>query len=620
MQCPLLQDSESENLGLCHEPEPEQWGNWQWWWKWLRVSWEGEQALLKMLVQKKALQTSQSSAAEPSEAECSGMSSWSDVADSEPESAPDAAIPELLEKIEGCVKGAFEDTRILIAQPDFIQEVCKTPFQLILNHACVVLGPSGAGKTTLVNHLTGSKFRSGPQAEDKTSEAQSCDLQLEGLPDDLNVVVIDTPGWSHETSANIKSEYKKVLKEKELVSEHTPHIILFCVSVSTIRQFQEKEAEKMSKQLEDLRFDKRFPIKVLPVATCGDSQTETQRLECMTTIKKMAEKAFVGTLAEVEDPTCTMFSPSGVTRGVAELKDRIKDILHDQIHSDEFRGLAERATAKSLEENTKAHAEQFPENDSALRLFQRAFTAAASICEKEVSDWDAFQAMTKEMDLLPWHLLPMISQAEPEIPLSESLLRLWNHPRYHFLGFLEMVRGDGKRVSPPWIRKWMRSRSRLQFGVCFLLLLSMGTFYRDHILNEETKAELGRLQIGNEKVWGTLHQKEAALEDMTNKFHAQHEKLDSQTAKLQEKEAALTDMTNMFNAQHEILDSRTAKLQEKEAALADMANKFSAQHEKLDSQTAELWQTEVALDKYKDRQRDVFSPSFVKQSGSKNIS
>ena len=439
MQRPLLQEC---------EPEPEEWGNLQCWWTRFRVLWEGEQALLKMLV-KKTLQTPQSLAApEPSEAQSSGVSpSWS-VVDSESESDPDkTAITELLKDIEGCVKGGVQDTRVLMEQPDFIQEVCKTPFQLILNHACVVLGPAGAGKTTLVNQLTGSKFHTGPQDEDKTLEAQSCEMKLEGLPENLKVVVIDTPGWSHENSADIKSEYKKVLKQKELVSEHTPHIILFCVSISTIRQFQEKEAENMSKQLEDLRFDQRFPIKVLPVATCGDSQTETQRLGCMTTIKKMAEKAFAGTLADVEDPTWTMFSPSGEARGVSELKDRIKSILHYQIHSHEFRGLAERACAKSLQEKTQAHVEQFPENDSTLRLFQKAFTSMASMCGKEVSDGKAFQAITHMMyvhHVLPWHVLPMISQAEPQIPLSESLLRLWKHPSYHFLGFMEVVKGDRK--------------------------------------------------------------------------------------------------------------------------------------------------------------------------------
>ena len=38
----------------------------------------------------------------------------------------------------------------------------------------------------------------------------SKDLKLEDLSEENKVVLIDTPGWSHETSTNIKSEYKKV--------------------------------------------------------------------------------------------------------------------------------------------------------------------------------------------------------------------------------------------------------------------------------------------------------------------------------------------------------------------------------------------------------------------------
>ena len=84
-------------------------------------------------------------------------------------------IPELLEKIKKYVEDGYEDTRVTQLQTDFVEEVVKLPFQLITTHSCVVLGPAGAGKTTLVNHLGGVKFHTGPQAEDKTVEAQSCD-------------------------------------------------------------------------------------------------------------------------------------------------------------------------------------------------------------------------------------------------------------------------------------------------------------------------------------------------------------------------------------------------------------------------------------------------------------
>ena len=37
----------------------------------------------------------------------------------------------------------------------------------------------------------------------------SKELKLNDLSKDVKVVLIDTPGWSHETSTNIKSEYKE---------------------------------------------------------------------------------------------------------------------------------------------------------------------------------------------------------------------------------------------------------------------------------------------------------------------------------------------------------------------------------------------------------------------------
>ena len=71
----------------------------------------------------------------------------------------DPQIPKLLEMIEGFVKDGFRDTRVLEDKPDFTQKVLETPFQLILTHSCLVLGPAGAGKTTLVKALGGECFQ-----------------------------------------------------------------------------------------------------------------------------------------------------------------------------------------------------------------------------------------------------------------------------------------------------------------------------------------------------------------------------------------------------------------------------------------------------------------------------
>ena len=71
----------------------------------------------------------------------------------------DPQIPKLLDMIEGFVKDGFQNTRVLEDKPDFTQKVLETPFQLILTHSCLVLGPAGGGKTTLVKALGGERFQ-----------------------------------------------------------------------------------------------------------------------------------------------------------------------------------------------------------------------------------------------------------------------------------------------------------------------------------------------------------------------------------------------------------------------------------------------------------------------------
>ena len=66
-------------------------------------------------------------------------------------------IPALLERIEGYVNDGFRRTRV--TQPDFTTKVLEMPFELILTHSCLVLGPAGAGKTTLVKALVGEEFK-----------------------------------------------------------------------------------------------------------------------------------------------------------------------------------------------------------------------------------------------------------------------------------------------------------------------------------------------------------------------------------------------------------------------------------------------------------------------------
>ncbi|CAK9072737.1 unnamed protein product, partial [Durusdinium trenchii] len=234
-----------------------------------------------------------------------------DGAGGAPEAVP--LVPALLAELRRHVTCGFQDTRVLEAQANFFQDLMMPVERYLLTHGCVVLGPSGVGKTTLVNRLCGAHFHTGPRMEDQTTRAHSCDLTLEDLsPDwpDLCSVLIDTPGWSSETAGEIKSEYKRILQERQLVSEYTPHILLFCVSLPQLRAFR-RQAEQMSQELQELKIDRRYPIKVLPVATLADTQRMEDLEELLKEVKDLAEIVFHKSSAEVEEPAWTMFNPNG---------------------------------------------------------------------------------------------------------------------------------------------------------------------------------------------------------------------------------------------------------------------------------------------------------------------
>ena len=118
----------------------------------------GEAALLKLLKDLKDTDAISDSASDSSFSVVSHPS----VSTDKPTAPLVKEIPALLDWIKQHVEKGFQDTRVLEVQPSFVEDVTKVPFQLILNHGCLVLGPAGAGKTTLVNHLGGVQFETGP--------------------------------------------------------------------------------------------------------------------------------------------------------------------------------------------------------------------------------------------------------------------------------------------------------------------------------------------------------------------------------------------------------------------------------------------------------------------------
>lgn len=429
----------------------------------------------------------------------------------------DPQIPELLEMIEGFVKDAFQDTRVLEDKPDFTQQVLETPFQLILTHSCLVLGPAGAGKTTLVKALGGERFQPavqpGPHLRNRTMKAQSIGIDLEDLSDKLRLEIIDTPGWCPENRTDIHAQYEEVLREKGLPKEHAAHIILFCVPVSMLRQFDKDKAKQMSEQLHKLKFDRRFPIKVLPVATKADTELLRALPALQETIQKLAEAAFKESGAFVDQAEWTMFDPNGTSpvRGPDEVMSWIRKVLLQQLSSAEFTGLWRLALAKSVRDRTREHCETLPANDSALRLFNSACRTVAAAYGR-APDLEACKSVTLPPEELPWWALL-------EIPDSEA--KTWQLPYYAAFWL-----GLRKKVGP-----WSIAARLFVFSLVLLIVSLMST---DQMIGKYDNQ----------------------LDQITRKYNSTNDQLDRMT-KCQWNDqtrqcTGLVPITNIYNPDNEI--------------------------------------------------------------------
>ena len=516
--------------------------------------------------------------------------------------------------LRDCVKKGFQDTRVLEVQPNFIENVMKVPDQIILKHAVVVLGPAGAGKTTLVRALAEAGFQPriepGPFMENRTLEAQAVVLQI-GIQianKDLEVVLIDTPGWSHDTSTNIKSEYKRILRERQLVSEHTPHIILLCIPVSSIRQFQDVEAERMSKQLHELNRDQRFPIKVLPVATKADSEHLQDRDKLLLTVKELTEKAFQGSGADVEDAVYTMFPPLGfppggdADDGVGQVKDRIRAMLTEQINSSQFNSLWQKHFAKSLAEHTMKHCEQFPENDSAHRLHQKAYRTVEAICGREPSSLAKHEP--QDVLHLPWENIMEVAERDA---VAETA---WFYFRATYFGSCRravycaiwlvlpfLIYCISKSMCMEWplhsIRhsiawelrysRYLRSiRVQRRWLAFFLVLLMVLSAMQLHVMEEELSKMAQKNADDMTNKVHTINVSEAQLRVMTMKFGLEKRQADEMTHKNLDLQRQLDVMTKKFETGKRQADEM---FNVSEAQLRVMTMKFGLEKRQADEMT-----------------------------------
>ena len=346
-------------------------------------------------------------------------------------------------------------------------------------------------------------------------KAQSIGLDLEGLSDKLRMELIDTPGWSPDKNTDIHAQYKEVLREKGLPEEHAPHIILFCVPVSMLRQFDEDKAKQMSRQLQKLKFDRRFPIRVLPVATKADTESLITLPDLQANIKELAEAAFKKSGAIIDEAEWTMFDPNDASRvqGPSELNSWIKKVLLEQLHSEEFTGLWRLALAKSVQDHTSKHCETLPANDSALRLFNSACRTVVAACGR-APDLEVCKSLTVLPSELPWWVLleiPHSKEKEWQLPICAAF----------WLGFR-------KRVSP-----WSIAALLLVFLIVSLMRVHQITAKYNSV-NDQLDKITGKYNSTNyqlDKITGKYNSANDQLDQMTDKYNSANDQLDQMADK-----------------------------------------------------------------------------------------
>jgi len=320
-----------------------------------------------------------------------------------------------------------------------------------------------------------------------------------------------------------------------LAGQHVPHIVIFCVQVTSFRNFNNKEKSAMKKELQRFGRLSQFTIVVVPVATFIDTIANNEVKQAEEFVSSLVKDIFEGSGAEICEALSTSCKPGEPAQGIEQLRARIHSKVGAQISSTEFRRLWCLALTRQLQNETQKVFEDSPHHDSEWKLFGAAYRTSLQVCGKEPLDSNREPKPRSADERPPWWILS-------EVPLTPCSWR-------------RIVKVIQKRLLPPSVYLFC----------CLLLVLT--TVY---ILSGHGQSELTRLRAES-LLW---HNRTSALEKALSPMQHTISQLRTDKSQLQDALTRTRAAEKQANNESLLWQSRTNALEKELSPMQTIINQL----------------------------------------------